>query len=57
MRVMDKILLKKAVAVVSIILLFINMLFLALKVYTPITFWVILAVIAIIAMSIIKLVK
>jgi len=54
---MDKTKLKKIVAMVSIAILFINLLLLALKKYSPFVFWVILGIVAIVSISIIKLLK
>jgi hypothetical protein len=54
---MNKPLLKKIVAVASIITLFLNLIFVALRVYSHTVFWVLIGTIAIISLSIMKLVK
>jgi len=54
---MDRILLKKGVAVIAIAMLFLNLLFVGLRLYSQIVFWLILAIVAIASISIVKLVK
>jgi hypothetical protein len=48
---------KKIIAVSSITLLFLNMLFLALKLYHPLTFWIILGVIAVTSLAAMRILK
>ena len=54
---MDKILIKKTTAVTAIIMLCLNIAFLSFRVYSGFVFWVVLGIIAVISLSIIKLIK
>ena len=54
---MNKQLLKKTVAVTAIAILFLNLLFVALRLYSHFVFWAIIAVVGIASISIMKLVK
>ena len=54
---MNKVLLKKIVAVVAITILFLNLLFVGLGMYSHIVFWAIIVLVAVVSLGIIKLVK
>ena len=54
---MKKIQIKKMVAISSIIILFLNLLFVGLGYYNHITFWLILAITAVFSLSVMKYYK
>ena len=54
---MNIMILKKIFAVTAIVLLFLNLLFVGLGLYSQLTFWIILAVIAVLSYAVMKFLK
>jgi len=54
---MDNVMFKKIIGVIGIAILLLNMLFVALRVYSHLVFWVIIIIVAVLAFVLTKLLK